>query len=247
MKPHHLGRVEVRPILGLSLREKPIPGDERNILVVAPDEQHPTRVGQLQPQKRVNHFHAVHTPVGVVSQKGHVKPRVGDLKPLEQPALLKAAEYRQQRVDVSMEIALQQHLGTRRHQALLDKRLERRARIAMPTAGHVEESRTRRLSHPGSRLAQRSIGSPRKIRIKSGRYRLKPRQRQRGPRRQSPPEDTILGQAGARLAPGLKIRTRFGGCDRRRTQQGPHRPYRKYQLQAQRPKAGYLTQGPTKP
>ena len=105
MKPHHLGRVEVRPILGLSLREKPIPGDERNILVVAPDEQHPTRVGQLQPQKRVNYFHAVHTPVGVVSQKGHVKPRIGDLKSLEHPALMQSPEHCQQRVDVSVQVA----------------------------------------------------------------------------------------------------------------------------------------------
>ena len=83
--------------------------------MVATDEQHPTRVGQLQPEERVNYFHAVQTPVGVVSQKGHIKPRIGDLKPLEQPALLKTPQHRQQRVDVSVEIALQQHLGPRGH------------------------------------------------------------------------------------------------------------------------------------
>ena len=165
METHHLGRVEVCSVLGLSLGQKTIPGHERNILVVAPDEQHPTRVGQLQPQERVNHLHAVQTPVGVVSQKGHVKPRIGDLKPLEQPALLKASKHRQQRVDVSVQVTLQQHLRPRGHQALLDKRLERRAQTAMPTAGHIEESRTRRFAYPGSGLAQRPIGGTRKIGI----------------------------------------------------------------------------------
>ena len=219
--------------------------------MIASNEQHPTRVGQLQSQERVNHFHAVHTSVGVVSQKGHVKPRIGDLEPLEQPALLKAPEHRQQRVNVSVKVALQQHLGTRGHQALLDKRLERRARIAMPTAGHVKESRTRRLSHPGSSLAQRPVGGARKIRIKNGRYRLEPRQRQQGTRRQSTPEDTILGQAGARLAPGLKIRTRFGGCHRERNQQRHHRQHREDGredgLHARRCRAGRPWQGSTEP
>ena len=128
-------------VLGTNLPQKTVPGRQLKILVISPNEKHAFGVRQFQPQQRVDHFHPVSATVGVVAQEDQV--RVGPLDPESRhaAAAVQPLESRNERANIAVKIAVEDHLRTGISRQLLSERLKSNRRPQEVGTTRVEELR----------------------------------------------------------------------------------------------------------
>ncbi len=92
--------------------------------MVASDQKHTVRVGQLQSQQRVEDFHSVGPAIRVISEEHHLKIGAHDREIPQAALLVQPGQVGEQRPNIAVEIGMEKNLAALGHDPLLRERLE---------------------------------------------------------------------------------------------------------------------------
>ena len=104
--------------------QEPIIGREQKILVIPSCHQYLARILDRQTEKRIEHFHAIGTTIGVIAQEHQIATATLEAKALHAAVFVEPLEHTYERADVPVKITVKNKLGTGLSCDPLRKRLE---------------------------------------------------------------------------------------------------------------------------